>query len=374
MSEAIELPAATQVRPQENRALTGIRGVAACWVVLYHYFKDVHGLSVFRPIIARGYIGVDLFFVLSGYVMALNYGHVFRSGFTTRDYLTFLGKRLGRIYPLYIAVTIVVAPLVVAGLIDQREISDVDAVRNVFLVQGWFSAGGSIVHPAWSISVELAAYLAFPVLVALVLEGQRYREMLAVATALAVLLVLSVMSTPALYEIVRGHSFRNGPLDVWSGPYSLLRCFAGFALGMVAFRLSTRVGAALRAQTADAVAVIALAMLFLPSDDVAVVIAFFALTLALTRAGSWVGAFLSSTAIYWLGEISYSIYLVHDPLEGAVRWPAFRILQTHHVPHAFTLANVVPLALTLIVAAGSFYCIEQPARGWAKRLLSDRRT
>src|SRR3979490_2903480 len=77
----------------EIRSLTGLRGIAALWVVALH-------LEFTRaPFINNGYLGVDLFFVLSGYVMALNYGWPrMRLG----DYCRFLRKRLARTYPLYV--------------------------------------------------------------------------------------------------------------------------------------------------------------------------------------------------------------------------------------------------------------------------------
>ena len=114
----------------------------------------------------RGYLAVDLFFVLSGFVMALSYGPAFGERFSLRVFAAFLWRRVARLYPLY--GTILVARLVYTGLRYGR----FDLPRpwiaaplahpwtaipaNVLLVQSWGLAPSSI-GPAWSISTEWAA-------------------------------------------------------------------------------------------------------------------------------------------------------------------------------------------------------------------------
>lgn len=70
---------------REIKALTGLRGAAALIVVAYHYLQS----DIAHPGPIRcGYLAVDLFFILSGFVMALNYGERFRDGFDRRRYLS----------------------------------------------------------------------------------------------------------------------------------------------------------------------------------------------------------------------------------------------------------------------------------------------
>ena len=87
------------------RALTGVRGVAAAVIVLYH-FGDVQlstggTASYFR--IPFGYLPVDLFFMLSGFVMALTYRDAFDSG-GMKTFATFMLKRVARLYPAYLVI------------------------------------------------------------------------------------------------------------------------------------------------------------------------------------------------------------------------------------------------------------------------------
>jgi peptidoglycan/LPS O-acetylase OafA/YrhL len=87
-------------------SLTPLRGVAALWVVLYHYCGTAQYLpnldiTPYSYFISKGYLGVDLFFMLSGFVMA----HVYHDAFSEsigRHYRGFLVARIARLYPLHI--------------------------------------------------------------------------------------------------------------------------------------------------------------------------------------------------------------------------------------------------------------------------------
>ena len=96
-------PAATLTpapKSREIRALTGLRGIAALYVVFFHA-NGLHAFpSVVRPFVSHGYMAVDLFFILSGFVMAMTYGGLFENGFNFNNFKTFLLLRLARIYPL----------------------------------------------------------------------------------------------------------------------------------------------------------------------------------------------------------------------------------------------------------------------------------
>ena len=83
----------------EIRALTGLRGIASLYVVLFHYFQPLPLVGYLRTLLGHGYLAVDLFFVLSGFVMALNYGSRFAAGAHWPEYRLFLCRRFARVYP-----------------------------------------------------------------------------------------------------------------------------------------------------------------------------------------------------------------------------------------------------------------------------------
>src|SRR5690242_13824862 len=155
-------------------ALTAVRGLAAWWVVLFHF--DSYLLPYLPSwgfdFISRGYLAVDLFFCLSGFVIYFNYGNLAVTNM--RDMSVFYLKRLAKIYPLHIFTIGLYALLLGAlllshhGIPDQR-FSGQSLLANLFLVQDWgFATDFTWNVPSWSISAELAAYLLFPVIVVLV--------------------------------------------------------------------------------------------------------------------------------------------------------------------------------------------------------------
>ena len=180
----------------EIRPLTGIRGIAALTVVLYHYFANdkIPGQPYF--FLMKGYLSVDLFFMLSGIVLAMNYSNSVTLHGTFRTYRIFILKRLARIYPLYITATVFLLMIAAVryymkGVPFTPEQSLPSVIANIFLVQTW-GFGESVVGPAWSISVEFAAYIIFPILVALTITS---RAIVASMFA-AVLIALLVFAMP----------------------------------------------------------------------------------------------------------------------------------------------------------------------------------
>ncbi|WP_131197026.1 acyltransferase family protein, partial [Lichenihabitans psoromatis] len=141
----------------EIKALTGLRGFAAMAVVIYHFSVGVWPLKTFFD---HCYLAVDLFFVLSGFIIASTSGEVFTTSLSGREYGKFVAKRLGRIYPLYL-VTTLVAIAMVALIGDRWQIEPVSLISNLLMIQGWGIAE-SFDSPGWSISVEMAAYILFP--------------------------------------------------------------------------------------------------------------------------------------------------------------------------------------------------------------------
>src|SRR5438270_13847443 len=97
------LPGPDKRRPASIDALTSLRGLAALWVVVFHFrehlFNLLSSLRPLDPLLGLGHIAVPYFFILSGFVLAYNYASDFRQ-VTLRRYLPFIGRRFVRIYPV----------------------------------------------------------------------------------------------------------------------------------------------------------------------------------------------------------------------------------------------------------------------------------
>ena len=340
----------------ESRALTGLRGLAAL-LVMAHHFKLHFGLADRLPVLGgllqKGYLGVDLFFVLSGFVMAMTYGDWFdghRPGWPA--YIRFLVRRVARLWPLHAAM---IGVWVAFGLALPRfPYSAHVLAANLMLIQAW-GLSGAINPPAWSVSTELFAYLAFPALAWLALRGGRRAVFCAVAVA--ALYVAATQLGPPLEE------GRRGPLDLYRN-YSwlpVLRCVAGFALGMLAWRMGSRprLRRLLSAPwAAPAILASASLLMWAGAYDLWVVPLLPALILA-THLGR--GPFyraLGHGPIHYLGLVSYAVYLVHLVLLVNIdRWATSLWLEM-----PIYLEMPVYLAATLLFATVLHAAIEVPGR------------
>ena len=100
----------------EIRPLTGLRGIAGCWELVFHLHEEQGLRGYAGAILKHGYLAVDIFFVLSGFVMALSYRHLFEAGFSVRSFAGFLIRRLARVWPLYAAATLAYLAVFASGL------------------------------------------------------------------------------------------------------------------------------------------------------------------------------------------------------------------------------------------------------------------
>ena len=327
---------------RELRQLTGARGVAAWAVVLYHLRRSIDGLPDWLAgVFAKGYLAVDFFFLLSGFVIWLAW-HQRIPGGTRR----FWQKRVARIFPLHLAMLGFAVALALLSTVRGRPDPAFPWSQlplHVLLLQEWgVTAGLHWNDPAWSISAELAAYILFPLLI-IAVDWRRWSTPALIATAPAVLLALHLgMAAPTLgTDIPR---------------LGLVRCLAEFTTGTIVGALYLRGGGA---RTFLLVALTLLATWFAGAPEtLAVPAAFACLLLALARHDA---SPLAAKPFHWLGEISYATYLLHFLLWKAVKL----LLLTPLAP--WWVAGLYCIALLL----GShllYRRVELPAQRWVNGL------
>ncbi|WP_190318611.1 acyltransferase family protein [Clavibacter michiganensis] len=157
----------------ELTGLTGIRALAAGWVVVEHFRLVLYGLfpgteAVLGPWIRSGFLGVEVFFVLSGFIIAYNYADRF-AAFSGAGYRAFLELRFARIYPVHLVTLLAMLALVLGAralgvaLSADGGYTPLSFAVNLLNAQAVFDLPAWNA-PAWSISAEFAAYLAFPLI------------------------------------------------------------------------------------------------------------------------------------------------------------------------------------------------------------------
>jgi peptidoglycan/LPS O-acetylase OafA/YrhL len=349
-------------------ALTGIRAIAAFWVVLFHFRAELvgllPGLSPLLPFATAGRLGVDLFFILSGFILTYNYSDTFRSVHLA-GYGRFLWLRLARIYPVHLFTLAVLLGIVsgarVLGLpVNPPEMYSIRTlITNVLMVNAWGGMELSWNYPAWSISAEWFAYLAFP-LAGLVLARTRSTR-----TAL----VGIVAATASMYTM-----FVVFP-TAWPFPAPLIRIGAEFIIGCllcIAYRgrlgrdwpwpligTSALLGSMITGtwlETAGRPAIWAV-----PGLAIAI--------LALARADSGaVYRWLSSQHMIFLGQVSYALYMTHAICQLVLARLVFPAAVDSSLP--IRLCVVAGYAGVIVATAVMVYrFVEEPSRRWMRRQL-----
>jgi peptidoglycan/LPS O-acetylase OafA/YrhL len=357
--------------------LTPLRGVAALLVVLFHAPIFGVGFSAYSVtyFFYQGWLWVDFFFLLSGFIMAHVYGDAFSAQVTARRYRDFLVSRFARLWPLHFATLLMMVVLNLAKFAIAPPFTEMlpapfvgrDAPGylpvHLLFVQSFAFPGDTWNVPSWSIAAEWWAYLVFPFLFLLL-------RRLAAAVRLAIFAACYAAIVAVWFG--GGGTLNNG--YGWAG---MIRCLAEFTIGIGVYEVwaSGRFARLLSRDAAFAGLAVATALalhFFIP--DFLVIPLLAGLVLAGASNRGRLGLALGTRPMVWLGEVSYSIYLLQWPVLVAV---ALGVAAIHGTPVTKTPSKIealllLPIALGFILGlAGLTYRgIELPARRQLRRVLA----
>jgi peptidoglycan/LPS O-acetylase OafA/YrhL len=339
-------------------ALTGLRAVAAVWVVLFHYRDDlltlVPAARPLEPLMSAGYLGVDVFFVLSGFVLAYNYSERL-SRWRRREAASFIQNRVARVWPVHL-VTLhadllqawVVGTLGVTAGGHRRTLSAY--VENLTMTHTWWNDRPSFNAPAWSISAEWAAYLACPLLL---LGLARLRSAWA-AAALALAGYGVMLTVFALWALPNGNVAHA----------SMLRLAAEFCAGLLAVRIYQRRPRLLGRLALPLTLAIVVVVMVVPDVHhgywLAPALGLLVLCIALDVGP--LARVLSRGSFVFAGEASYCLYMTHVLLmPGLHALVSPTDVQGRHV---FVRLAVLALYAGVLAAAAVLlhHYVEVPAR------------
>lgn len=358
-------------------ALESLRGIAALGVVLYHIawtfpFYD-------SSLIRNGYLMVDLFFVLSGFVICHRYGNKIDRG---RDLVKFIWIRFGRLYPLHVVLLFVFLGIEFAkyiaevkyGLIANKKAfgsnNTSSFMSNLLLVQG-LGLPDKVTYnlPAWSISTEFYTYILFSAIVLL------FKTPAAMISVSALLIFASV------------------GLDSGKLGHNLFRCIEGFFAGVIAYHLY--VGLLKRKFPEPeyrpynnflSFIFFCGLIIFLSLKDgsgldplILPLVAAFIVSIAATPNGL-LSTILQVAPLAWVGKVSYSIYMVHLAVIWSFSQVLRIVLKTPQVidgngdplliPHPLAgfLFLTAAIGCTLMLSHATYTYIEDPYREKSKKL------
>lgn len=332
--------------------IDGLRAIAVLAVILTHAgFRTLRG----------GFLGVDIFFVLSGYLITkIIHGDLIKGSFSI---LEFYDRRIRRIFPALLVMMLLCAPVAYHLMLPddlenfgQSLVATTLFSNNVllFLTSGYFALASDfkpLVH-TWSLGVEEHYYIVVPLLMLIAFRLGRNRATLAgimvfSVVSFAVCLWLSRVEPDANFYLIlsRAWQIAAGALVALTEPAIRRRINGGRSADLLAFL--------------GLVAILASLALFhagmsLPSWPTLLPVGGVCLVLMFASEDGVTTRLLSLKPLVFIGLISYSLYLYHQPVLGFAR------IASLEQPSAFAVASLIPLIFVLAYLSWRF--VEQPFR------------
>jgi peptidoglycan/LPS O-acetylase OafA/YrhL len=358
-----------------------LRAIAAFWVLMLHYGDAVTSQwpRVFRNFFSSGFIGVDLFFVLSGFILSWNYLAEDRSLTVTRK--EFWRARASRILPVYYVSLALSLPIFLlmqfqTGVTPAAIRSAiVTALTTLTLTQSWVSPYSYLWNnPGWSLSVELFLYLSFPFLAQWLMKKSLPQIIRAAAVTYGITIAAAFVfaafhphPTPWKWEPVQDFCIWIS----WVGCNPLVH-FHELLMGSAAFLWLREEQSGSRPEFMNgprAVWISSLALIALlvwrgPVPLMAALMGVYSplfalLIYGLAKQQGRVAQLLSTPSFVFLGEISFSLYLTHL----IVWWNVDGYNIEHHLMKQGSALNFfVCVALSLALSTLLYKGIEIPYR------------
>lgn len=330
--------------------LDGMRGIAAIVVMLFHYSPFLT-----HAMLQNGYIAVDFFFVLSGFILSHSYENRIQNGMSSYE---FISKRIARLYPMLLMGLVVGAPtyyiFVKTGYFTYP-LGDIlkSILYNIFFLP--FIKVGPIFptnDPLWSLFFEMAASIAFIGLIRL----QKHVLINMAKICFLIIIIQEVLFIATHDDMLLNYGFGWGAKNFAAG---FARIFYSFICGMLIFQAHNRVEPSTR-NNPFFVYFCLLCVLFFPfrAQGIYYLCAIGCMTPALVKMGAQTKLIKQSHIWFadFLGNISYPLYCLHFPVRQA-----FIMLQEYyHIDGSLCYVSAITVSLTLSIFAAKYY--ETPFR------------
>lgn len=384
----------TAPKQESIDTLTSLRGIAALWVFMAHIFFNYPfflftrkiGTDYSKIIIQNGFFGVDLFFILSGFIICyVYYDRIFEKGSACKNIVRFYLLRLARIYPVHLFMLLLMFLYNHQRIFSYNEQFLQSALLNLSLTNSWSQKSNVLTWNiiSWSLSVEWFLYLSFPLILFML---KRIDKIWKIILAMILLYIghyfIILMSNPNGVGI---HIL----LDIYPNPRlkppivlygNLLRGIFCFLIGCLIFKIYTsgifyklRWTAIFYCLLATLICLIVYNRTF----NMIHVIFFYALLTCLIYSMIFLKGItkkiLCSSVFIYLGKISFSFYMVH-PLYISFLGNS---LETHFhkiskfSSEALHLAYLIGIYIGAVaISALLYHLIEQPCRNLLRNLIN----
>ncbi len=362
--------------------LTPLRGIAALLVAIFHFemaiarFVPANQTMFFE----KCYLMVDLFFIMSGFIILHVYKNDFVSYIEGNSLRKYIIARFARIYPLHFISLLLLVLLVI---IFSPSGTYPNAIENPSAIPtGFLLLHSYYIHniytwniPSWSISAEWAAYLLFPFL-AIFLHKKKL-------SALMILGLLVIAAYVAIMYFLPRRNFLFPSIPVphnlnTTYDYGFLRGIAGFVTGMIMYKLYQRPSVKNvfhKDILAGGIILLLVLALHFAVNDAFCIILFAVLVLSFALNNRSLHAFCNNRFAQYIGKISYSIYLMQiflqEPFSKGLRLPG--VVGFGRGKQNINFSNglgycLIYLILLIGISSITYYAVEQPCRKWINRL------
>ena len=335
--------------------IDGIRGIAISSVVLYH---------AGAPLLTGGFTGVDIFFVISGYLIG---GHIFSEAVSgTFSYLRFYQRRAKRILPAFLAVLafVILAALILMSPLQAAEVgrsafaATLSASNILFWRTSSYFAPSSELNPllmTWSLGVEEQFYIFIPLLIVILIRTKKSWLLPAILAAC----VVSFLYASIRIDINPMFAFYMLPTRAWE-------LGVGVALAVAELRRNHN---PLPPRLRQAIAASGILLMLAPMavltknslfPGAAALPSVFGTAAVLAVPSSWVNCrVLSQPPLVFIGKVSYSWYLWHWPLLAFAHLLHDSVSDGGKLP---LTAGLLAIAIAFGAAVLSYIFVEQPLR------------
>ena len=373
--------------------LTPLRGIAALLTVIFHIdllFGNGGGLLLKlqdSKMINKMYLMVDLFFILSGFIMFHVYGTWFEKGVNTADFKKFTIARFARVYPLHLfTLCYTIVLFSITGRLGIHEVPVIQIENNIFsiftnlfLLQSMnFHQWYSWVHASWSISTEWWMYMLFPFLVIPFSKLGNLGRIITSALCVVGYVIITVWLIPLVTFPPEIPFVKPNPAELTVNvgyQYGFLRCLFGFVFGMMFYK--NYQNDFLKKYLSNGYSLLLMIFGFLiclhfAVPDVFSVLFLPLIILSVAYGSQGINQILSTTILQKIGDWSFSIYLVHQP----VFYSIIAFIFYYKIPLQFDiftawLFSFALIGLILLVSYLTYRFIEVPARHWLNPRFSE---
>lgn len=320
--------------------LTFTRFIAAISIVVFHYGSSVYpfNLDIYSFLLRKANLGVSYFFTLSGFVMMIAYFN-----HTNVVFFDFIKKRLARIYPVYFFSCIF---LFFYFLLSGLKVDFINVILNIFLLQCWIPGKAmSFNTPGWSLSVELFFYLIFPFLFNLLIKFKN--------SLFIIFSIIFWLLSQIVFNLLLKTSFYTG---YPSKSFDFIFCFPvlhlnEFLIGILTAIIYMKFFKNKKYKN-DLLIILLFILLyfllkvtFLNFHNGLLEVIFIPFILLLSTNRGFISCVFKNKISIFLGEISYSVYILQFPVYLTTKYLLWYINVTDKtLIFYFTVLNLITLS------------------------------